>query len=320
MRARNVKSAPQRVLSARPLPPLELLPGFEASARLLSFSKAAEELYLTQSAISRQIKSLEDYLGLELFIRGHRSLTLTAAGVQFFPVCRDVLERIRQATGHLRAAPEGRSVTITTVPGFASLWLIPRLARFALVAPAVDVRIAVSHRVVDLEREMIDLAVRYCSPEAVKGPVLFEEQFQPVCSPRLAAITGHALAGVDDLRHHALLDIGGEWDHAGLVDWELWLRAVDFADLRPLRTISFSQYDSVVAAAVDGQGVAMGRIPLINEYLRDGRLIAPFASTHASAKAYCLIRGPHSERNPAARLFIQWLIDETGRDRAARGV
>ncbi|MGA2549740.1 MAG: LysR substrate-binding domain-containing protein [Burkholderiaceae bacterium] len=300
------------------MPPLELLPGFEAAARLLSFSRAAEELFVTQSAVSRQIKTLEDSLGVELFVRGHRSLSLTPGGRELLAVTRGVLDQLREVTAHLRPGEDRHSVTVTTVPGFASLWLIPRLARFAAVAPLVDVRISVSHQLVDLEHEDVDLAVRYCSPYAGVAAVLFEDQFQPVCAPALAEDSARPLREIPDLARHAFLELNDVAGRTALLDWALWLRAVGHPAVVPQRTLSFSHYDSVITAALAGQGIAMGRLPLVDHYLRDGSLVAPFANVHASTKAYCLVVSSRSRMNPAATRFIEWLLEETSADRLRR--
>ncbi len=293
------------------LPPLDLLRSFEAVARRLSISRAAEDLFVTQSAVSRQIAALEASLGTALFERAHRTLVLTPAGRELLAATSEALQGLRRATARIRAPLQKQQVTLTTVAGFASLWLIPRLDRFARVAPEVDVRISVSMAVADLELEQIDLAVRYCSPRLAGSRLLFEEQFLPVCSPALLADGDRRIASVEDLERHTFLDLAANANGGTLVDWALWLRSVGALETRPARTLSFSQYDSVIAAAVAGQGVAIGRLPIINEYLADGRLVAPFAPAQASTKAYMIVESSRITTNPAARAFIEWLVSET---------
>ena len=169
------------------LPPLAFFQGFEAAARTLSFTKAAEELFITQSAVSRQIKALEDHLGIRLFERRPRSLALTESGHALHRISADVLERLQAATDQLRAAHRTRQLSITTTTGFASLWLIPRLQRFTGLHPDIDVRISATTDTLNLERSLIDLAIRYCAPEAAPdGAVrLFGEEMIPVCAPAL---------------------------------------------------------------------------------------------------------------------------------------
>src|SRR6185312_15344245 len=169
------------------LPRLDLLRSFEAAARTLSFTLAAKELFLTQSAVSRQIQQIEAGLGVPLFERRHRALALTEAGQVLQRAVVDCLERLRDATARVRAGTLMRQVALTTTPGFASLWLIPRLARFTADHPLVDVRVSATLDVLDLERSRIDVAVRFVPVARGTGPTLFEESVMPLCAPRIAA-------------------------------------------------------------------------------------------------------------------------------------
>ena len=229
--------------SRNALPPLDLLVGFEAAARHLSFTKAGEELYLTQSAVSRQIKELEEQLGVPLFQRRHRALTLTEAGQQLHAAAAQVLSTMRSTTERLRAqAGRRRPLAVTTTNSFASLWLIPRLANFTREHPGVDVRITADVRVQDLERDGLDIALRH-GPAALAGPDavrLFGEKVFPVCSPKL--LKKIPLAKPADLRHHILLhyddpDARHPWLH-----WKTWLEVEHIADLKPAGTLSFSGF------------------------------------------------------------------------------
>src|SRR3970040_1276219 len=169
------------------LPPMDLLVGFEAAARHLSFTKAGEELFLTQSAVSRQIKELEEQLGVELFQRRHRALALTEAGRSFYASAAQVLPTMREPTGRLRTQAGKKSLSVTTTHSFAALWLIPRLAGFTRSHPGVDVRITAETRVQDLERDGLDVAIRH-GPAQLAGEGatrLFGERVFPVCSPRV---------------------------------------------------------------------------------------------------------------------------------------
>src|SRR5438552_7401712 len=203
------------------LPQVAFFQGFEAAARNLSFTKAAEELFLTQSAVSRQIKALEDHLGLKLFERRPRALVLTANGQALYRVAQTVLEQLQSATDRLKADSRTRQLAITTTTGFASLWLIPRLRRFTSLHPDVDVRIAATTDALNLERSLIDLAIRYCKPESVPdGTVrLFGEEMIPVCSRALLRDKARPLKTPQDLAHHTLL----HFDYAGAetmyMDW-----------------------------------------------------------------------------------------------------
>lgn len=309
------------------LPPLGLLEAFEAAARHLSFTRAGDELALTQSAVSRQIAVLEERLGVPLFQRLHRALALTEAGARLHGVTAEVLQRLHGATEELRGAQRRKAVVVTTTPGFAGLWLIPRLAGFVAGRPDVDVRISATNALVQLEREGVDLAVRYCTseragPQAVR---LFGESVLPVCSPALLADPARPLARPEDLARHVLLHpeagAGG-----ALFQWSLWLRAMGLEGLEPAGGLHFSQYDQMIHAAIDGQGVALGRVPLVSRLMREGRLVAPFPKRIASPHTYHLLRSAASAHKPEVQQFADWLVAQsreegraTGRGRGSSG-
>ena len=309
----NAKSGP--TLAAAPasrneLPPLDLLRSFEAAARQLSFTRAAGELFLTQSAVSRQIQQLEEKLGVALFERHHRALALTQAGLVMQRAVTDCLERLRDATTRVRAASAARHVGITCTPGFASLWLIPRLARFTAAHPAIDVRISATHELVDLQRQQLDLAVRFVSTRDGEGAPLFEESVLPVCSPRLLADKRHPLKKPADLAHHTLLAVEMPQSAVPTVDWEPWLRVMGLGDVRVKNTVRFTQYADAISAAVAGQGVVIGRLPLLAEMLRDKRLVAPFGGGAVSQRGYYIVMSEAGRHNTDAQAFAQWLRRE----------
>ena len=300
------------------LPPLELLPAFEAAARHLSFTQAGAELHLTQSAVSRQIQALEDNLGCKLFERRTRALLLTEQGQGLYRMAQGVLQEVHDAAEKLRSAPAARTVTVTTTPGFASLWLIPRLAGFTGRHPDIDVRISASNDIVRLERSGVDLAVRYASVEGMSGEKpLFGEEFFPVCSPALAADAARPLAGPADLDRHVLLQLDDE--HSPLQDWTLWLRALGLPEIKPAGSLHFSSYDQVIQAAIAGQGVALGRFPLVRRMMRDKQLVAPFCHTVLSARAYYLVRSTRPAGKSEVSEFADWLLEETSRDTPPAG-
>ena len=293
------------------MPPLDLLVGFEAAARHLSFTKAGDELYLTQSAVSRQIKELEDQLGVALFQRRHRALALTEAGQQFYAAAAQVIGTMRTATERLRTqAGRRRPLAVTTTHSFAALWLIPRLAGFTREHPGVDVRITADTRVQDLERDGLDVALRH-GPSALAGPNairLFGEKVFPVCSPKL--LKKKPLAVPADLRNHVLLqyddpDVRHPWLH-----WKTWLEVERIADLRPAGTLSFSGYEQIIPAAVAGHGVALGRSPLVQDLLESGELVAPFKSQADPARAYFAIVAKSAATRPEVTAFVEWLKTE----------
>ncbi|KQX37887.1 LysR substrate-binding domain-containing protein [Variovorax sp. Root434] len=304
MRLENVK--PSGAMNGE-LPPLELLRSFEAAARRLSFTLAAGELHLTQSAVSRQIQQLEASLGVLLFERRHRALSLTEAGGVLQRAVTDSLERLRDATARVRASAAPRQVAITTTPGFASLWLIPRLVRFTGSHPQVDVRVSATLDVLDLERSRIDLAVRFVPIDRGVGAALFEESVVPLCAPQLAA----ALHAPSDLSGLTLLTIEyPDHSEAPTTDWEPWLKVMGLADLRMKSTLRFTQYADAVAAAVAGQGVVIGRLPLLQDLVRDGRLVAPLGEGAASRRGYFVEMSKRAGSNRDAQDFAQWLRDE----------
>jgi DNA-binding transcriptional LysR family regulator len=298
------------------LPHLAFFQGFEAAARTLSFTKAAEELFITQSAVSRQIKALEDHLGLRLFERRPRSLTLTENGQALYRIATDVLDRLQAAADQLKAETRARQLAITTTTGFASLWLIPRLRRFTSLHPDIDVRISATTDALNLERSLIDLAIRYCRPESVpEGAVkLFGEEMIPVCSRALLRDKAQPLKRPQDLAHHTLL----HFDYAGAetmyMDWGTWLTALGIGDLKPAGALHFSQYEQMIQAAISGQGVALGRQPLVNDLIESGALAAPFKQTLVGSRAYFIIESRFSAGKPHVREFAQWLLAEAGRD------
>src|SRR3984893_1695076 len=260
------------------LPPLAFFQGFEAAARTLSFTKAAEELFITQSAVSRQIKALEDHLGLKLFERRSRSLALTENGQALHRIATDVLDRLQTATDRLKAETRTRQLSITTTTGFASLWLIPRLRGFTSLHPDVDVRISATTDTLNLERSLIDLAIRYCRPETVpEGAVrLFGEEVLPVCSRSLVHNRLRPLKRPADLKHHTLLHFDYPGAEKFFMDWGTWLTALGIGELKAAAALYFTQYEQMIQDAINGQGVALGRQPLVNKLMATGKLVAPF--------------------------------------------
>src|ERR1043165_7912015 len=293
--------------SRNSIPSLDLLQGFEAAARHLSFTKAGEELFLTQSAVSRQIKDLEDQLGVPLFHRRHRALVLTEAGQQFYAAAAQVLTTMRTATSRLRAQTGKKTLSVTTTNSFAALWLIPRLAGFTRKHPDVEVKITAETRGQDLTRSGLDLAIRH-GPASLAGPNairLFGERVFPVCSPQLLKKT--PLKKPEDLKHHVLLqyhdpDVRHPWLH-----WNTWLEVARVADLRPAGRLSFSGYEQIIPAAVAGHGVALGRSPLVEDLIEARELVAPLKDKADPARAYFVVVAKQSVQRPEVVEFVSWL-------------
>ncbi len=304
--------------TARRLPSLDLLRGFEAAARHLSFTRAASELFVTQSAVSRQIRALEEAIGQELFRRRNRRLELTEAGRALFGTAAHALGQIDETVAAIRGQDAARPLTVSATVSFASLWLVPRLPRFRRLHPQIDVRIAASNEMSDLERDRIDVAIRFCEPKAAPAgsTSLVGEEVFPVCSPKLLRLRDRPLREPTDLRHHVILhfdDIAGRWPW---VNWKQWLDAMALGDLHPAGTLHFSHYDHVIRAAIDGEGIALGRNPLIRTHLARGELVAPFARSVVSSREYFVLTGKGRERSPMVKPFIDWLRAEVAQDAA----
>jgi LysR family transcriptional regulator, glycine cleavage system transcriptional activator len=298
------------------------LRAFEAVARRLSFSAAAEELYLTQPAISRQIKALEDELGAPLFTRGTRKVELTGAGVQLLRGVLPLLQRLDTTVRQIRSARGRRHVSLSTFASFASLWLLPRLPAFEKMHPDIDIRISASDAMVDLDDTEIDLVLRYCHPDAAPtgAPRLFGELITPAVSCALSrqAERGHAppLREPADLAQHTLLEEDDHRPSADFLSWRSWLRHAGVPKLEPLRWLYLNFTYQQVQAALAGGGVALGRLPLIIDSLSRGELVEPFGAALRvpSPYAYWLIdlaalRGERSVR-PEVSAFAQWLVEQ----------
>ena len=295
------------------LPALDLFRGFEAAARHLSFTRAAAELFVTQSAVSRQIQALEQKLGVELFVRRNRGLALTPAGEQIQRAVGNALDTLQDAVRKL--APDSRQnlVTVTASVSFCSLWLIPRLAVFRKRHPEVDVRISADNQVLDLDRERIDVGIRYCPvAKAPPGAIrLFGEEILPVCSPALLKDRNRPLKSVSDLRHHTLLHYDEGDRSIPWLAWGVWLESAGMTELKPAGSLRFSHYDQVINAAIGGQGVALGRRPLVRKLIDEGSLVVPFALGSVTDRAYFIVRTAATAARSEVNAFVDWLIAES---------
>ena len=294
------------------LPSLDLIRGFEAAARQLSFTRAAAELHVTQSAVSRQIKTLEDHLGTRLFTRLNRALKLTPDGESLFVTAQSVMQQLEEATARLASRGDDRLLTVTTTISFAALWLVPRLARFRKTRTGTDVRLAATNDVTNLERDRIDVAIRFMEPgTAPAGAIpLTGEIVFPVCSPVLLKERGRPLKKPADLFRHVMLnydDPAGQWPW---LSWSQWLDAFHLRELKPAGIAHYSHYDQLIQAAIEGEGVALGRTPLIKRFLKSGALVAPFQNRIATTREYFVIVAPHAKSRPQAQRFVTWLQQE----------
>jgi LysR family glycine cleavage system transcriptional activator len=303
----------------RNLPSLDLLRGFEAAARTLSFTKAAGELFITQSAVSRQIKALEEHLGVTLFQRMNRALLLTDAGQTLYRTASLVLSLVEESVAKLSDAASGSMVTVTASVSFSALWLVPRLTGFRQAHPEIDVRISADNEIVNLQRERIDLAVRFSKLEAAPQNAirLFGEEVFPVCSPSVLRDRTKPLRKPEDLAKQVLLHIDdpdGRWPW---LNWSQWLTALNLPALKPAGSLRFSHYDQLIRAAVDGEGVALGRTPLVRALIDNGQLAAPFDRRTVSSREYFIVTSPESAARSEVGHFVAWLVQEAERDAGA---
>ncbi len=300
------------------------LRALEAVARHLNFRAAAEEMSLTQSAVSRQIQSLEDDVGVSLFLRHTRAVELTSAGAQLLRAVVPSLERIDSAVRMIRQSAGRKSVAISTWASFASMWLIPRLEDFQRTHPDIDIRIDATDTPVDLDTTDVDLALRYSAPANLPAQAqrLFGEQLTPVLSPWLLK-SGPRLEKAQDLAQFALVESGDAHHrshYTELLTWQRWLTAQGLGRFEPKRWLSFNYAHQIAQAALTGQGVALVRTPLIAESLASGDLIEPFPGSRLdSPLAYWLIVGPRNAARPEVLAFCDWLKVQATQTREAIG-
>jgi DNA-binding transcriptional LysR family regulator len=293
------------------------LRGFLAAARHNSFTIAATELHLTQSALSRQIQSLEEELEAPLFVRTTRKVSLTSAGVRLLQATTGALAEIDAAVAEIRPSTEARPISVTTFASFASLWLIPRLSSFAERCPGVDVNCLATDRAVDLEREGVDIALRAIAPPnwPADAPLLFDEKSVPVISPALMA--SRPVQTPADLAQHTLLAFELKFESIfPQLSWAHWLALHDAESVRPVRTMRFSNHDQVIQAALAGQGVALARCALIAQTLRDGGLLPVLGPPVASDIRYYVVVNRRSAQRPEVRAFVDWVAEEGAATRA----
>jgi len=294
---------------SRSLPPLNALKAFESAGRHLSFTKAAAELNVTPAAISHQVKGLEDLLGVRLFRRLTRALQMTDAGQAALPALTQGFDRLAHGVDQMCAYSESGLLTISVSPSFGALWLLPRLERFRIRHPDIEVRVDGTDRRVDVARGDADVALRY-GPGGYKGvrvDWLFDQVDTPVCSPAL--LNGkNALRHPEDLRHHKLLHV--DWKDAE-PSWRMWLLAAGLHDIDPTRGPRFTMESMAVQAAIDGQGVALVGDKIVADDLAAGHLIRPFdpcLSTPLSFSFYLLSREGDAEL-PKVAAFRNWLLE-----------
>lgn len=295
---------------AQPLPPLNALRAFETAGRHLSFTKAAAELNVTPAAVSHQVKALEELLGVSLFRRLTRALRLTDAGQAAMPMLGQGFDNLAQAVAQMRCHCDSGLLTISVSPSFGAMWLVPRLEQFRSRHPDIEIRIDGTDRLVDLNNDDADTAIRYGSGgyDRVRVDFLFGQVNTPVCSPAL--LSGeHPLSQPADLRHHTLLHV--DWKDAE-ASWRMWLLAADVHDIDPARGPRFTHENMAVQAALDGHGVALIGDMLVADHFATGRLVRPFdpsLSTPLNFSFYLLSAKDKAEQ-PKVAAFRNWLLEE----------
>ena len=299
------------------LPPLLSLRAFEAAARLLSFRRAAGELCVAQSAISHHVAQVERHLGVRLFVRKARGIELTPAAKRYLPEIQQAFAAIAAASAKLRAEESRERLRVSLLPSFAANFLVARLPEFAAREPGIDIVLDPTLDLADVAASAADLAIRYGAEDEMRAhKPLFEERVIPVCSPALAADPARPLRKPADLARHVLLhsdDAQFSW-----MEWNLWLHAHGLRDLKPAGALQFNQYDQLVQAAVSGQGVALGRLPLLAGVLRERKLVTPFRKSVVSSRGYFLVRSARAASSADAAGFEAWLFAEAKKEAPAR--
>jgi LysR family transcriptional regulator, glycine cleavage system transcriptional activator len=287
---------------------LKSIQAFEAAARLSSFALAADELFVTPSAISHQIKLLEDQLSVRLFHRMHRTVILTDSGRQYAEEIGAAFARIEKATRDIGRIEKSDILTVHATPSFATQWLMPRLARFSAMHPDIDVRLNASSEAVDLIAQSVDIDIRYgarrLQPAGILVLDLPPETIVPLCSPRLAD-GEHPIRSVADLRHHTLIHSEG-----CLVGWRDWMRLYRKVVLDITRGPRFDRSFMAISAAADGMGVCLESLLLVQRELETGTLVAPLGFDGLQVNGYTINLLKSRTDLPKLRSFQDWLFAE----------
>jgi LysR family glycine cleavage system transcriptional activator len=295
------------------LPSLNSLRAFEATARLMSFKQAATELNVTPAAIGHQVKGLEEYYGVPLFVRANRSLTLTKAGLGCLPELRRGFSQLSNAAEKLRTYKQDLQLSVTAAPSFAAKWLIPRLHSFRKLHPDINVRIDTDVNELDLKDSTIDIGIRFGSGSYSKLNVdrLMGETLIPVCSPEILA-HANTLRTPADLANHTLLHIEGETSDTMWPDWQDWLDKAGISSVDPDLGQHFTQSLMAVQAAIDGNGVALAPYSIVADDLNSKRLVRLFTEIPGiqTSFAFYLVSVGELDRTPALTAFCNWVKDQ----------
>jgi LysR family glycine cleavage system transcriptional activator len=303
-------------MDRRRLPPLNALRAFEAAARHMNFSRAADELSVTPGAVSQQIQNLEDYVGGALFKRTPKGLLLTDAAQTALPALREAFDRLGEAASLLTAPVDGRRVTVSAAPSFAAKWLMPRLGQFEAAHPDVDVWLSAGMELVDFATGEVDVAIRYGAGRypGLEVTKLMAETVIPVASPALLA--ERPLDTPEDLAHHVLLHDGSPDADESCPDWSMWLAARGIRGVDGGRGPRFNQSSLVIEAAMNARGVALAKRALAQADIDAGRLAAPLQIATAVDFAYYVVHPKGKGRLPQVRAFVKWIAQQAAEHEA----
>ena len=301
---------------SKPLPPLSSLRAFEATARHLSQTRAADELAVTPAALSHQIRGLEEVLGLKLFVRRARGLALTEAGTLLYPGIHAAFAQIRQAVDRLERVNDDRVLVVSAPPGFTAKWLAPRLYRFLIAHPEIDARISASLSFANFTTDGVDVAIRNVRigqrlDSDLVVDKLMELNLKPVCSPRVLAEA--RIETPEDLRRVPLIHDDSLFGRAELPGWPEWLAAAGVTGVDVSRGLRFNSGDHAIEATVEGAGMLLGHTALTYDDLRTGRLVAPFDLQLPTGRAFHFVCPKGSESRPKVSAFRAWIAGEVAR-------
>ncbi|MDF0750889.1 transcriptional regulator GcvA [Marinobacter sp. 71-i] len=304
-------------MKIKPLPPLNSLVAFESAARNMSFTQAASELSVTQGAVSRQIRHLEEYLGRALFVRDKRQLGLTQTGTDYYASVQQSLQVLADTTSDILQWRSNKQITVATSNAMASLWLLPRLPKFQDLHPHIDVRILATDSLKGVRSSEYDIALFYYrkAPTGTSVTPLFRERVYPVCSPafleRQTVDTPEQVLGTTQL----WLDSNENW-----LTWKEWFRSAGLEQIKPRRQLNLNNYPMLIQAALNGQGIALGWQQLVEQYLDNGVLVRPVPTElNTEAHFYMLEPEEQARRKPGVEEFRDWLLEHVREDPSYSG-
>ena len=291
------------------LPPLNTLRAFQIAAATLSFTETADQLFVTQAAISHQIKSLEEFLGKKLFERGNRTLNLTESGRQYLPFIDQVFNVLLEGTESVMQFDALPILTVSVMPSFATRWLVPRLGLFIKSNPNIEFRLAPSRSLTNFTRDNVDIAIRHGGGtyRGLKSIHLLDEQIYPVCSPNLME-GKHPLKSPHDLKHHVLLHDEGHGN------WRTWLVEAAAREVDASKGPVYTDSSMAVQSAIEGDGVALARSQLVKDDIARGLLVRPFEISQPSKFAYYIVYPLDRPVSYQMTVFIEWLQQQVRMD------